>query len=179
MSNHPPFNFQQYRSVYHWFYGSLIPFRQSHRLSMYFVSATYFQPPCHPVSRLCHQSVLFPVLQYFSPDFSQESVLNQYLLLLNRYWTPLRNSGRCYTSNYRSNIMVVLFDHLSGMGLETLLLLKEHQYLFMALTVIINKHPTVKAEKSNISICIWHCLSNSFLNVRLSLGLQVKFLRSR
>ena len=43
MSNHPPFNFQPY-----WFYGSLILFRQSHRLSMYFVSATYFQPPCHP-----------------------------------------------------------------------------------------------------------------------------------
>ena len=64
------------------------------------------------------------------------------------------------------------------MGLETLLLLREHQYLFMALTVIINKHPTVKAATNNISICIGHCLSNSFLKVRLSLGLQVKFLRS-
>ena len=106
MSNHPPFNFQQYPLVYHWFYGSLILFRQSHRLSMYFVSATYFQPPVTPVSRLCHQSVLFLILCYFSPDFSLESVLNQYLLLLNRYWTLLWNSRRCYTSKYRSNIMV-------------------------------------------------------------------------
>ena len=48
MSNHPLFNFQQYHLVNHWFYGSLILFRLSHRLSMYFVSATYFQPPCHP-----------------------------------------------------------------------------------------------------------------------------------
>ena len=63
MSNHLPFNFQQYRLVYHWFYGSLILFQQSHRLSMYFVSAT-------PVSRLCHQSVFLTILQHFNPNFS-------------------------------------------------------------------------------------------------------------
>ena len=44
------------------------------------------------------------------------------------------------------------------MGLKTLLLLEEHQYLFTALTVITNKHPTAKATKSNISICI--CLTS-------------------
>ena len=106
MSNHPPFNFQQYHLVYHWFYGSLILFRQSHRLSMYFVSATYFQPPVTPVSRLCHQSVLFTVLQYFCPIFPQKSVLEEDFLLLNRNWTLLRNSWRCYTSNDGSNVMV-------------------------------------------------------------------------
>ena len=58
------------------------------------------------VSHLCHQSVLFTVLQYFNPNFSQKSFLDQYLLLLNRDWTLLNNSRRCYTSNYGSNIMV-------------------------------------------------------------------------
>ena len=124
------------------------------------------------VSHLCHQSVLFTVLQYFCPDFSQKSVLDLYLFLLDSYGTLLNNSGRCYSSYYGSNVMVTSIQLLLP------LLLEEHQYLFTALTVITNKHPTAKATKSNISICIWHCLSNSFLNVRLSLGLQVKFLTS-
>ena len=59
MAHHPPFNFQQYHLVYHWFYGSLILFRQSHRLSMYFVSATYFQPPCHPSVMFVSPKCLF------------------------------------------------------------------------------------------------------------------------
>ena len=48
----------------------------------------------------------------------------------------------------------LLFNLLSGMGLKTLLLLEEHQYLFTALTVRTNKQPTAMATKSNISICI-------------------------
>ena len=58
------------------------------------------------VSHSCHQSVLFTVLQYFNPNFSQKSFLDLYLLPMNRNWTLMRNSGRCYTSNYRSNVMV-------------------------------------------------------------------------
>ena len=57
-------------------------------------------------SHKCHLRVLFTFLQYFSPNYSQKSVLDLYLLLLNRYWTLLSSSGRCYTSNYRSNVMV-------------------------------------------------------------------------
>ena len=72
MSNQPPFNFQQYHLVYYWFYGSLILFRQSHRLSMYFVLATYFQLPCHLsvtfVSPTCH----FYISAVFQPQFSTE-----------------------------------------------------------------------------------------------------------
>ena len=58
------------------------------------------------VSHQCHQHVLFTFMQYFSPDFSQKSVLDLYLFLLDRYRTLLNNSRRCYSSNYGSNVMV-------------------------------------------------------------------------
>ena len=45
----------------------------------------------------------------------------------------------------------------------------------MILTVATNKQPVLKATTSSINIWTWHCFSISFLSVRLSHGLQVKF----
>ena len=45
----------------------------------------------------------------------------------------------------------------------------------MILIVATNKQPVLKATTSRINIWTWHCFSISFLSVRLSHGLQVKF----
>ena len=58
------------------------------------------------VSHLCHQSVFFTVLQYFSPVFPQKSILEENFFLISRHFSLWKSSRGGNSSHNGSDKMV-------------------------------------------------------------------------
>ena len=71
------------------------------------------------VSHLCHQSVFFTVLQYFSPVFPQKSILEENFFLISRHFTLWKSSRGGNSSHNRSDKMVTLVGSTPRYGVAS------------------------------------------------------------